>query len=109
MCSVLDEVLDGAEPSPEIISLMRDSNPAVLLGIDIGTSGVRAALFDARGDELSGATISNSRELPAGSGFAELDPDAALELVIQTIDDLFASPHLVDTRIELISISCFWH
>jgi gluconokinase len=109
MNSVLDEVLDAAEPSPEFISVMRESNPAVLLGIDIGTSGVRAALFDDRANELPGASIHQSRELSTRSGFAELDPDAALQLVVQTIDDLLALPQVADLRLELISISCFWH
>ena len=84
-------------------------NSAVILGIDIGTSGVRAALFDDRGNELPSASVHNSRQLSTHSGFAELDPDAALQLVIQTIDDLLALPELVDTQLELISISCFWH
>ncbi len=108
MSSLLDQVLD-LEPSPEAISMMRGSNPAIILGIDIGTSGVRASLFDERGNELPGTSIHNSRELSTRSGFAELDPHEALQLVIQTIDDLFAIPELVDTQIELISISCFWH
>jgi gluconokinase len=88
---------------------MGQSNSSILLGIDVGTSGVRAALFDERGNEVPGASVQNSRELSTRSGFAELDPEAALQLVVQTIDELFAMPQLSNTQLELISISCFWH
>lgn len=85
------------------------TNPAVLLGIDVGTSGVRAALFDESGRETPGANAENSRNLSNRSGFAEIDAEAAVQLVAQTVDDLLATPNLVATNIELISISCFWH
>ena len=45
MSSVLDEV-DAIEPAPDILSVIAGARPAFLLSLDIGTSGVRAALFD---------------------------------------------------------------
>ncbi len=109
MSSVLDEVLEGVEPLPEAVSLMVEKKPAVVLGIDVGTSGVRAALFDERGREIPGASAHNARNLATQSGFAEMDPEAAVELVVQTIDDLLAISQATESHIELISISCFWH
>jgi gluconokinase len=109
MSSVLDKVFEGLEPSPEVVSVMAAAKPAVLLGIDVGTSGVRAALFDEGGCEVPGTSAQNSRDLSTRSGFAELDAEDAFQLVAQTIDDLLALPHSVTTHIELISISCFWH
>lgn len=106
MSSVLDEVLE--EPSPEILSLMVERKPAVLLGIDVGTSGVRAVLFDERGHEIPGASAHNARNLATQSGLAEMEPEAAVQLVVQTIDDLLAIAP-TEKHIELISISCFWH
>ena len=53
MSSVLDEVVDGVEPAPSILSVMQATRPAFLLSIDVGTSGVRACLFDDRGVETS--------------------------------------------------------
>jgi len=109
MSSVLDEVAERFEPSPEFVSVMAGEKRSVVLGLDIGTSGVRAAMFDEHGSEISGARVQNRRDLSTGSGFAEMDPEASFELVVQTIDDLLSLPHTVGTRIELISISCFWH
>ncbi len=109
MSSVLDEVLEGFEPSPEIVSLMLATEPAVLLGIDIGTSGVRAALFNENGQELPGASAQKKRNLSTQTGLAEIDAEAALRLVAQTIDDLLVVSQLIPSKIELISISCFWH
>ncbi len=57
MSSVLDEVLEGFEPSPELVSVMAGSKRAAVLAMDIGTSGVRASLFDERGREIEGASV----------------------------------------------------
>jgi len=109
MSSVLDEVLEAVEPSTQVVSLMAAAKPAVLLGIDVGTSGVRAALFDECGCEIPSASVRNPRDLVRRSGFAELDANEAFQLVARTIDDLLAFTYPVTTHIELISISCFWH
>src|SRR5215213_7675003 len=77
-----------------------------VLSIDVGTSGVRAALFDQRGDEVPGAQV-RSRHSAAVSDFAELDPDRLVEEVVDTIDQLLS--HQITERIDLIAISAFWH
>lgn len=77
----------------------------LILGIDVGTSGVRAALFDERGEQIEGAQAATRREL---AGFAELDPDALVGEVIQTLDKLSAR---VGRRLgdETVALSTFWH
>jgi len=77
-----------------------------LLSIDAGTSGVRAALFDERGESVPGAQTRNRRTFTAVSDFAELDADQAVAEVIKTIDELLAN---FTGQIELIAISAFWH
>jgi len=109
MSSLLDEVVDGVEASLDVVSVMAGMKPAALLSLDVGTSGVRAALFDERGSEISGAQVSNRRNLAAAVGFAELDADAIVAQVVDTIDDLFAKSVHSAARIDLIAISCFWH
>jgi len=75
--------------------------------IDVGTSGVRAALFDEHGNEIQGAQAATRRDAATLSDFAELDVDKLVGEVIKTVDDLLAAaPH---TRIDLIAISTFWH
>ena len=77
-----------------------------LLSIDVGTSGVRVALFDERGAPVPGAQTRNRRAFTNLSDFAELDADQIVAEVIQAIDELLAnSPGPID----LIAISAFWH
>jgi gluconokinase len=109
MSQTLDEAVEGFEPSPELVSVMAGSRLPAILGLDIGTSGVRAALFDEKGREISDASVRiNSRTLTLGTG-AFVDPDILLEQVAQTLDALFANLYDTIHRIELVSVSCFWH
>ncbi|MDQ3665154.1 MAG: gluconokinase [Acidobacteriota bacterium] len=109
MSSVLDEVLEGFEPSPELVSVMAAPKTAAVLTVDIGTSGVRASLFDERGREIDGATVRILRTLSEIGDLAVTDAEADLELVTQTIDALLDQPYQTGARIQLIAISCFWH
>lgn len=109
MSGVVDEFVEGLELSPELVSVMTGSKPAVVLGLDIGTSGVRAALFDERGSEVSGASVKTHRSYSIFNDFSTLDADALIELVADTIDLLLAQPFISTEKVELIAISCFWH
>ena len=109
MSNVLDEVIERLEPLPGMVSVMVGSKRPVLLGLDIGTSGVRAALFDGSGDEITGASVRIDRSGSDTTNFALLDPEGLLEQVAITLDALFLKLDDSTTRIELIAISCFWH
>ncbi|MGH9967972.1 MAG: gluconokinase [Pyrinomonadaceae bacterium] len=109
MSSVLDEVLEGFEPSPELVSVMAGSRTAAVLALDIGTSGVRASLFDQRGIEIEGASVRIEHRRSGLEDVAETDADANFELVAQTIDALLDKPFQSATQIQLIAVSCFWH
>jgi len=109
MSSVLDEVLEGFAPSPQFVSVMAGSRTANLLALDIGTSGVRASLFDERGCEIDNASVRLQQTRSDFNDFALMDAAVVLALVIQTIDALLERPVLATARIELIAISCFWH
>jgi gluconokinase len=108
MSSVLDDVVDEVEPAPNIVSVMAGTKPVLLLSIDVGTSGVRAALFDVRGYEVHGAQ-GRSRRCAAVSDFAELDPDSLVDEVVKTVDELLTYHFHSAAQIELIAISAFWH
>ena len=108
MSSVLDDVVDEVEPAPSIVSVMAGTKPVLLLSIDVGTSGVRAALFDERGNEVPGAQARSHRNLPV-SDFTELDADALVDEVVKTVDDLLTYHFHSSGQIELIAISAFWH
>jgi gluconokinase len=76
-----------------------------VLSIDVGTSGVRAGLFDEAGNEIPKTQVVTPRLADAATDFAELDADALVDEVKQTIDKL--PVRLSD--VELIAISTFWH
>src|SRR4029079_8156092 len=108
MSSVREDVVDEVEPAPNIMSVMAGTKPALLLSIDVGTSGVRAALFDEHGREVTGAQV-RSRRSAAVSDFAELDPDQLVDEVVKTIDELLTYHFPSAAQIEFIAISAFWH
>lgn len=112
MSHVLDEVVEGLEPLPGLVSVMTGSKTPFVLGLDIGTSGVRAALFDADGEEISGASVRVDRWdrwQRGATDYATLDAETLLEQVAQTVDALLAKHDGTMVPIELIAISCFWH
>ena len=110
MNSVLDKTLhEGFEPSPELVSVMAGSKTAAVLAVDIGTSGVRASLFDERGFEIDGATVRVRQNVSQVGEFTVTDAEASFELVTQTIDALLDQPYQTGAQIQLVAISCFWH
>lgn len=106
MSSVLDEI-DAVEAAPDFLSVIAGARSAFLLSLDIGTSGVRAALFDDRGNEISG--VSSRRSVEAFSDLGVLDADVIVAQIVETIDDLLTTVVDNTQRIRTIAISCFWH
>ena len=85
---------------------MSHASHSAVLSIDVGTSGVRAALFGEDGKQIEGAQAVTRR---AVSDFAELDPDALVDEVTKTVDALLRSPLGAASQIDEITISAFWH
>ena len=109
MSNVIAEVAEGFDPLPELLSLLEKSGTAVLLGLDIGTSGVRASLFDERGAEITGSGIRLNSQDTTLLSTGSIHPDILVELVTRAVDHVLANIFDPNTRIELVSISCFWH
>ena len=109
MSNVIDEVAEGFDPLPELLSVMAASGTPTLLALDIGTSGVRAALFDERGEELPGTSLRVNSHDTTLLTTGRIEADILLDLVTRTIDDVLANIYDSSTRIEFISVSCFWH
>ncbi|GAC1445982.1 MAG: hypothetical protein NVSMB56_01040 [Pyrinomonadaceae bacterium] len=86
----------------------------LVLALDIGTSGVRAALFDGRGFEISGTQSHIARTFHAtAEGGAELNADVACHEAAHVIDATLAlagnDVALSKQDIAGIGVSCFWH
>ena len=77
-----------------------------MLSVDVGTSGVRAALFDGHGNQIEDAQAVRRR---APGDFIELDPDVLVDEVARTIDELLARAVAAEVKIEATAISTFWH
>jgi gluconokinase len=85
-------------------------NSASALAIDIGTSSVRAALYDDEGNDLEATAVRFEREFCTTSdGGAELDANEAIEEVERTVDDVLAGISHLSSRIRIVALSCFWH
>lgn len=67
----------------------------LILAIDIGTSSVRAVLFDRLGRAVQGVEARQGHEIRTRpDGASEADPDALLELVFQCLDQIVSRGHL---------------
>jgi len=84
---------------------------AIILTLDMGTSSVRAMLFDAQGRALPDAEV----QLPyaqrtTGDGGVEADAETLLELTVSCVAQLLRRTDK-ETRDRLagVGISCFWH
>ena len=113
MSTVFDEAV--LEDRPEIDlsvlpSLRTDSEGVVVLAMDVGTSGTRAALFDHRGEQIDGSLITLPHEAYSSliSG-ADINPGSLVESVAQTIDLALERAELFVSRIDYVAWSCFWH
>lgn len=88
-----------------------DAEPPFVLAVDVGTSSVRVALYDARAREVEGtqARIMRGFRITPDGG-AELDAEVAVEEVARVIDASLARlPRKLAARVEALALTCFWH
>jgi gluconokinase len=113
MSTVLDEVaLDGAPELASLLSVSLRAEPRepVVLALDVGTSGVRALLFDGRGEQIPGSHATLSSDLyPALRGGRDTDADALVDLVEGALDLAVERAGSVVRHIDYVAVSCFWH
>lgn len=83
-------------------------NPPSVLAIDIGTSSVRAVVFDAQGHPIPGVEARSAYQIHYTSdGGCEIPADELFSRVIQTV--LHCQTQITATHIIGVGISCFWH
>lgn len=82
-------------------------DPQYILGLDIGTSSVRAALCNDKGEMLPESLVKHKRRLESKlAGGAEIDADEALEQVVDVIDRVLGKS---EGEIAFVGVSSFWH
>jgi gluconokinase len=78
-----------------------------IIGIDIGTSSIRAALFDDRARQLRGSLIKREFSLETTpDGGSEVDAEHLFKLLVDVVDELHTC---LDAPVEYIASCAFWH
>lgn len=95
------------------ITLAQSRTPLVL-ALDVGTSSVRAVLYDASGRALEGAEGRTPYQMTAtADGGVEIDADKLAGLICGTIDQFYERARGLVPRLEesLCAVACstFWH
>jgi len=81
-----------------------------ILALDIGTSSVRAAIYDGAGRRIEKSFVKNERSLDVTEdGGAEIDAEKALSQVIEAIENVLEKTPELAEKIEFVATSCFWH
>lgn len=81
-----------------------------VLALDVGTSSCRASLYDAAARRIAGVgtQLAYNARVTADGG-AELDAEALIELVSQTIDAVVLQSGPLLREVGVVAMSSFWH
>src|SRR5918999_443445 len=82
----------------------------LILTVDVGSSSVRASLYDRMGNYLSGTDTQLLYSFKATpDGGAEMDADDLMGLVARAIDRTLSLARDKADRITAVATSTFWH
>lgn len=94
---------------PLAISL-REAQAPLVLAIDVGTSGARAFVFDAKARPIRTATAYTQRAVrTTRAGEASLDPVERAQAVFGSIDGVVRALRGRAGEVAAVSVSTFWH
>ncbi|HKH58679.1 MAG TPA: gluconokinase, partial [Rubrobacter sp.] len=86
----------------------RESEGATILSVDVGSSSVRAELYDDVGDSVEGTEVKFDYEFEyTPDGGAEKDADELLDLVVRAVDGTLSEAG--GAVISGVAMSTFWH
>jgi gluconokinase len=81
---------------------------ARILSVDVGSSSVRAGLYDGSGEEVDGTEVKLDYEFEyTPDGGASKDADELLDLVARAVDGALSRAE--DAEISGVAMSTFWH
>ncbi len=82
----------------------------LIVALDVGTSSVRALLYDALGRAVPGALASEPTPLATtADGGAEVDPDALVERAVACLSAVEEQAGKLAPRIAAVAVCTFWH
>lgn len=113
MSTVFEEAVLEERPEIDLSvlpSLRAEREGAVVLALDIGTSGARAALFDSHGEQIPDSLVGlPSQSYSALVSGADVDSAALVESVAASLDLAVARAEAVASHIDYVALACFWH
>jgi gluconokinase len=90
--------------------LKEQARKPLVLSLDVGSSSLRASLFDGAGHSIEGLEIKSNYQLDTTSdGGVEKDPDELLGITCQAIDRLLGLAGPLADQIEAVALDTFWH
>jgi gluconokinase len=85
-----------------------ESQGTRILSIDVGSSSVRAELYDGAGDNVEGTEVKLDYDFEyTADGGATQDADELFDLVVQAVDGALSAAG--DAEISGVAMSTFWH
>ncbi len=82
----------------------------LILGLDIGSSGVRAALYDIDANPIKDSLVKIERTLRVSvDGASEIDTDLAVNQVVTAIDQILIKSNEINGIIGHVASCSFWH
>jgi gluconokinase len=89
---------------------LRDARPPLVLALDVGTSGLRVFLFDARGRPIASCIAHADRPVrTAADGEVTVDADERVRAACGLIDVVLARAGRRAGEIAAVATSTFWH
>ena len=100
----------SAIPNPNTCNSFAKLEKSFILAIDIGTSSVRAALYDGDANPLPHTSVKLERSFSVTSdGGSELKSLEAFEQVVSVIDAVIEKTAKIKGEIEYVASCSFWH
>jgi gluconokinase len=87
---------------------LNDNGPPYILALDIGTSGIRASIYDAGANEIPRLKVKAVTPFST-DGTVGPDAEVLLNLVLGVLDGAAEGALNAGIRPACVSISCFWH
>jgi gluconokinase len=87
---------------------LNDNGPPYILALDIGTSGIRASIYDSAANEVPELKV---KAVTPFSTDGSVEPDAKilLDSVLEVLDGVAEGALNAGIRPVCVSVSCFWH
>lgn len=89
---------------------MTDAKQPYVLALDVGTSSVRALLFDADGNTVPNVFSQRKYKLTTSAqGEVSVDADILVDAMAQTITEVLQSAGTMAEHIAAVAMDTFWH